>query len=283
MGTAFQSSKILSPSFLRTISENQIGWTKTGLELQKQFTGLARSISESLSAVKFAFPAITEVFAELSEQERKAAILSDSGWLPHKLIPFSQLEGLDSTTTEIDQFLTDFFLQNWSEISANFSERVEAYEVDAEAKRTFAEALRVHEIGAFRSVPRLLFPEFERLGADEVNAGQHERFASLKELRAEFEDLPAGAIFRFENGYPLWKKFESHVYAQCLTEQQIDSAKVDAVPNRHACLHGIVVYNSAKSSFNAIVMADLFFHLVDRLRFFGVDADSVEETSNLLT
>jgi len=42
--------------------------------------------------------------------------------------------------------------------------------------------------------------------------------------------------------------------------------EADPVPNRHAALHGIIVYRSFKNSLNAIFMTDYIFQVVDAVK-----------------
>jgi hypothetical protein len=50
-----------------------------------------------------------------------------------------------------------------------------------------------------------------------------------------------------------------------VTPKNFVDISADAVPNRHAALHGYCVYDNAQSSLNALIMADYMLHLFDQL------------------
>ena len=59
--------------------------------------------------------------------------------------------------------LLTYYTDNWSEVRTQLETRMSSHEIDDEAKATFREALDAHEAGFYRSVSRVLFPEFERM------------------------------------------------------------------------------------------------------------------------
>jgi hypothetical protein len=67
-------------------------------------------------------------------------------------------------------------------------------------------------------------------------------------------------------GIALYLKLEGHLYKRVKKPDEVERAQADAVPNRHASLHGIVVYNTAKSSLNALIMTDFIFHLISQIK-----------------
>lgn len=270
-GKSIRAIRAIDPNLLSAFAELRKRLIDQTPQFQESLTKLAAVINNSFKTIQFAIPAISEVFSKIAEQEKYSKLLADTGWLPHAVIPFEKVEFELKAGRDVSVFMSDLMADDWPRISREFETRVSAYNIDPDAKAAFSESLIVHGIGGFRSVPRLLFPEFERLGADEFHNGQHQKIASLRELRKAFRCLPAGAIFQFENGYSIWRKIEQHVYERCESAEQIKAAKSDPVPNRHACLHGIVTYDSMKSSYNSIVLADLFFHLIDRLKFYSTE------------
>ena len=58
----------------------------------------------------------------------------------------------------------------------------------------------------------------------------------------------------FKVTYGLFQKVPS--------EEDRDRLKQDPVPNRHAAIHGLVVYSSPQNSLNAIFIADYIFRIV---------------------
>jgi hypothetical protein len=48
----------------------------------------------------------------------------------------------------------------------------------------------------------------------------------------------------------------------------------DPVPNRHAAIHGMIVYNSVWHSLNVIFMTDYAFQVVSAIKALGLPAKS---------
>ena len=58
----------------------------------------------------------------------------------------------------------------------------------------------------------------------------------------------------------LSRMFARHLYSNVKAPQRLSEVEADPVPNRHAALHGLVVYASAQASLNALIMAE-YAHL----------------------
>ena len=62
-------------------------------------------------------------------------------------------------------------------------------------------------------------------------------------------------------GLELFGVLINHLYEQVndINRQQFINLPI---PNRHAAIHGLIVYSSMKNSFNTIIMADYIFQIV---------------------
>lgn len=217
------------------------------------------------------------VFARLQAERAKARLVEDEGWLPHETMPFDRLDAAAVAAGEVDALVEAHYVDNWGDVEAAFNASVGGYDIDAEAKATFAEALAAHRQGMFRVAPRLLFPEIERVVSAEFHGGRHYAASSggrrgrpitnLRDLRETIREMPGGEILAHAFAIELLGKLEAHLYER-VEDDAVDVARVaaDPVPNRHASLHGLVVYNSRKSSLNVLIMTDFIFHLVSRLK-----------------
>jgi hypothetical protein len=251
-------------------------WAKIGADIHRSLSSVVQNMAVAQTALNSAFSSLGDVFSEIAKQDKQAKLLESGRWLPHSTMPFHLLTA-DMNPDEVDAIVLQYFAVNWQAVEEAFVGRVCSYAIDEEAKATFREALKAHELGLYRVAPRLLFPELERVGVDEFHDGQHFEVnargkpvgkASLKEIRNIFGKLPAGVTFRFPYGWRLYKKVQSHLYEAVQMSEQISTAKENSVPNRHAALHGIVQYNTPQTSLNAIIMADFMFHLMDRLKYY---------------
>lgn len=239
--------------------------------------GIAAAHIEWSRAAAEAFKPLQDLFARLATKSAKAKLLENCGWLPHETMPLEGLEEAAGASGDVDKLVEAHYIDNWDAVEATLSASVGGYEIDDEAKATFSEALMAHRLGLHRVAPRLLFPEIERVVSVELHDGRHhvttpngrqgKSIASLNDLRETVEEIPAGDVLAYSFAAELLKKLDAHFY-----ERVDDSAEgvakfaADPVPNRHAALHGIVSYNSLKSSLNALIMTDFIFHLVSRMK-----------------
>ncbi|WP_162792194.1 hypothetical protein [Novosphingobium sp. P6W] len=241
---------------------------------------LAENTAKIAQAWKSVLIPLQPVFNRLSEQSAKAKLVEASGWLPHSSTPFHLIDE-DQSTEEVDATIASFYEENWSSIETDFLEAVSDHEIDAEAKACFAEAIKAHKLGLYRTVPRTLFPEIERVAAVEFYDGKRKvktkdgktvGITSLPTIRRDIGSLPAGEVTTYDYGYHLFKKMESHLYEKVGEDPDtIASFEADPVPNRHASLHGIIVYNTAKSSLNALIMAEFLFHMMSRVKTYLIE------------
>lgn len=215
---------------------------------------------------------LSKLLAELAIKERQYERVYEAGWLPHHTTPL-QLIAEDHDEGRIRELLRAHYAADWEQVRSTFEVELNAYDLDCEAKGCFREALDAHEGRRYRTPPKLLFPEIERVVREELYGGDvASALTSQQELRAA-----AGTLAPFElgknsvGGLRLFKKFEQHLYAHVKTPDEIADARADPVPNRHAALHGVVVYSSMQSSLNALIMTDFIFAVVHALKSRGAD------------
>lgn len=205
----------------------------------------------------------------LIEELEISKTIVKSGWLPHATTPeIERHEKHPDNIQMIDEKLTKHYTFYWSEVRQKLSDLVRAHDVDSEAKAAFEEALKCHEAGFYRAVPRLLFPEIERVVRVEWYDGNvAESIASLHRLQDEaenvFADIAAGGGFATVE---LWQRLEAHVYARIKNNDERDAILGNPIPNRHACIHGAVIYSTMKSSINALLIAEFAFQVVSEER-----------------
>jgi hypothetical protein len=216
---------------------------------------------------------IYEGFAWTASSYVMAEKLARTGWLPHYSTPDLMVELGDEAT---DAQIAGHYDANWAEVERAFHQRLAGYNIDDEAKACFREALACHGHKLYRVAPRLLFPEIERVFRSElgevitVNAG-------LKWLREAANSLGSENFIR--TGVltgRLYQAFSDQVYSLAETPDQIARAQADPVPNRHASIHGLVVYNSQKASMNALIIAEFVLLTVSVVRAQSIEMDGIE-------
>ena len=135
------------------------------------------------------------------------------------------------------------------------------------AKATFGEALHSHEAGFYRSVCHVLMPEIERVSRAELHGDRLDRITSQPLLRELAGQLPISAVepdgFL---GLNLFHRLSEHLYEHVDDEGRRRRFAGDPVPNRHAAVHGLVVYSTMQNSLNAVFMADFIFQVISLLK-----------------
>lgn len=232
-------------------------------------------------------PVASRVLSEFGTWNVSSGVLRRAGWLPHYTTPFDLIGECHQSAEAIRGVVLDYYERNWEEVRMRIERRLSAYGVDEEAKMAFHEALKAHEVGLYRCVCRVLFPEVERvfrteLFDDQVGPIPYDKFVrvlvngdrSLDEFVTNgLYDL---AVFghltkavRAKDGKEAGDglvsaddEFIFGLFSKVANEEDRARLRSDQVPNRHAAMHGLVVYSSQQNSLNAIFMADYVFQIV---------------------
>ncbi len=210
-------------------------------------------------AVKWG-PVVTQVTRANCQAER----LKLSGWLPHPSTPIGLTDECGDDRELLRKRVGEFYRTGWPSVKERMLQSVDRYDVDAESKDAFREALSAHEAGMYRCVCRVLFPEIERLARIELHAGETQSsITSQRKLRAKagelgMSELELGGFL----GLMLYERLERHLYAQAETEDARRAFENDPVPNRHCALHGLVSYRTAQNSLNTLFMVDYIFQVI---------------------
>ena len=254
---------------------------------------LLQPLTETLASLATVAAPFVQAAARGMERWDTAEYLLKRGWVPNHTTPFAvppsgrRMRGRRHQATDFAAGTTTpgyrlaYYTDNWPEVRASLESRMSSLDIDDEAKATFREALDAHEGGLYRCVSRLLFPEFERVfrGAlFEGRAGQiqyHEFVTRLTGDAANLEladFLTAGiqdmVLFKYltegvrnsnasgNRSTGAEPKYEPGL-AVGVNETNVERAKQNPIPTRHAVAHGLVAYSSQQSSLNAIFIAGL--------------------------
>jgi hypothetical protein len=238
-----------------------------------------RTFDEFNERLTRAFAPFAGQFAEFIKRfaaiERQSRLLDQAGFLPHVTTPLHLIEECAGDAARLSDLMERYYRDNWPEIRGMLIARVEGYAVDDEAKQAFREALTAHGHGHYRLVCRGLFPEVERIARIELCDGalQNVTHAAEKPKQAtRFLQEIAGELGLSETepqGYfalGLFRRLTDHLYVRVEDEAQRKRMEADAVPNRHAAVHGLVVYRSFKNSLNTLFMTDYVFQIVNAVK-----------------
>ena len=188
-----------------------------------------------------------------------------TGWLPYHTVSIAYVEKCGKDMPLLERRLSAFYKENWSDIRQDIESRIVGYHISEDAKATFREALSAHELGHYRCVCRVLFPEIEqgfRVHFFDDKAGQIRKDELLDRLNRNTSlknFMPREAY-----GWILFARLAGHLYEK-VDDENRTRFQQDFVPNRHAALHGLVVYSTHKHSMNMIIMADYIFQVLTSL------------------
>jgi hypothetical protein len=235
-------------------------------EVSKSFDieGLSSSIKKLVEEFSSWVEDNFDNFENFAYEAYLQILFSSSGWLLHYTTPFHLIHN-DLDQAGLSFILEDYYKNNWTSIRNKIEHKLEKLNIDDEAKETFREALSVHQNGFYRATTTLLFPEIERLFRKILMNGSLNQFASLKEAR---EVLSNTNFPNFNDGYRRTIFSQAiniyyHTYAPVKTLEDISKFELDSVPNRHACIHGLVKYKSMHTSLNSLFLAEFVYEFFD--------------------
>lgn len=241
-------------------------------------TDFGAKLVQFVEGIKAVGAALVQGFVTLYGHVKKGELIEESGWLPHYTSPFDKI-AIEDAKADVAALLERHYKENWLDVKAQFIAKLATYDVDDEAKETFLEALELHEIGHYRPVVRLLFPEIERAARKELFPHWNKSLTSLKELRdAARNSLGLSTFGSIEYSWHLFHQMSEHLY-EYVNHDPLSVTKYenDPVPNRHASLHGIIVYKSVNNSLNAIIMTEMMFVIISDLKKKVAEMDEAQE------
>ena len=203
----------------------------------------------------------------LARLEQHNDALEKSGWLPHHSTPFELVDACNGDSEALCRTLLQFYEEHWPEVRQQIERRLVDYELDDEANATFREALNAHESGYYRCVCRVLPPEVERIARIELHGGKGKNISSQPILRRRAGTVRISSIKPHGlRGLNLLRRLQTHVYRTVHPKADRNRFEQDPVPNRHAALHGLVVYASMQNSLNSIFITEYIFQLISALK-----------------
>ena len=203
---------------------------------------------------------LSETLAPLREQ----AQFEDTGWFPHSTFPRDLLNSHGFDACSGGNILA-YYRDNWTKVRQAIEKELSAYHVDRDAKEAVRQALIAHEEGLYRLVPTALFVEIER--AVRVNLCDDEigTISVKKRLVDMVGQLPLSALPDGILGFVGFSQLNHHLYENIRTVDARNRFLDASIPNRHAVIHGLVIYSSEKSSLNAIFVAMYVFRVLTLL------------------
>lgn len=271
-------------------------WLVSSPLFQKSVERLAEMVDRETPRLrKFmetAVPVLTAVLSEIEKWNISSDVLAKAGWLPHYTMPFEAIAKSDGNEDQISATILEYYARNWENVREHTESRLADYKIDAEAKATFKEALDAHESGLHRCVCRVLFPEIERvlftelfggiLGSEPITYDKYIR--TLAGDNRSIEDFIVDGLYDLSVFGQITKavrendrqnRGEEHlsekdetifgIFSSVRNEERRELLTRNPIPNRHAAMHGLVIYSSPQHSLNTIFLADYMFGIVSRI------------------
>ena len=225
--------------------------------LSRAVAGIARSIE--LPRI------ISRRFTETLAPFRVKAQFEESEWFPHSTFPRQLLEGICNHEYS-DEIVLAYYRRNWSTVSQVIEKELSECHVDRDAKEAVRQALIAHEQGLFQLVPSSLFTAIERAVRVCLHGDKVCSISVKKRLVNLVGALPLSVLPDGLLAFVGFTQLSHHVYENIHTDDIRERFLDASIPNRHAAIHGLVIYSSEKSSLNAIFVAMYVFQILTVLK-----------------
>lgn len=223
----------------------------TALDLEGFVLGLNRLWQRSSAWVDRNGDWLSVLGIELME----GYLLEKSGWLPFfdVDVPADIIEDPEAVSAFIEKAYRD----QWPAARAQFESAAARIQLITPTTEIFRQALDLHEAGHYRAVCCMIFPQIERVLRREYNVPPEGRMAQLRPFRDSLMSaIPLRGAGNQQIGTIwLFKILESHLFEHVDNEADLARFTASPIPNRHACIHGLVDYNSYQSSINSLIIA----------------------------
>ena len=236
---------------------NKLRWTVTQATQLPNLTSLQNQIA-GLSRIPTFTPIIRPNIFETPAWILEADRLENTGWFPHSTFPRHLLErNVDDSS--LDELVLSYYRDNWASIRQIIEDELSKCDVERDTKETLREALHAHEQGLYRLVPSSLFSVIERAVRVHLCANRFGSISVNELLGDRIGNLPMSMLPYGSFGYVGYTQLSRHLYENIHNETTRKRFVAASVPNRHATIHGLVIYSSEKSSLNAIFVAMYVF------------------------
>ena len=243
------------------------------------FGVVQRAIAESTYPVTQLTSRWSHIVFEKLAPFRISGRFHRSGWFPHNTFP-THLLAHDNDDALTDKAVLRYYSANWAMVRRVIERELSLCHVDDEAKQTLRQALIAHEEGLYRLVPSSLFPMIERAVRVCLFGDRLGTTSMMNQLAIKLGELPVTALPYGALGFVGYSQLSHHLYENIYTDSAREHFLLAPVPNRHATIHGLVAYNSEKSSLNAIFIAMYMFRALSVLQFRQIQVPRCQYSSS---
>ena len=210
---------------------------------------------------------------EFLDTKSRALLFEHSGWFPHSTFPTEIFdEGLNEE--ELDERVLAYYRVNWTQIHKAIEYELSGYLIAEREKRVLGQALIAHGNGLFDLVSPTLFSEVERAVRVHFYENKVGHFSVVQQIKSRLKEMPVSVFPDRLTGYFTFEIFSRQLYASIRTDAERERFSCLSLPNRNAIIHGLLDYESEKSSLNSIFIASYVFQLITAIK--------IEETKELI-
>lgn len=218
-----------------------------------------------------------ETMLNLIGQFVEGSALDATGWLPHPILASIKFDVFQDSN--LRQAVEDHYRANWNCLRTELLAGASEAAVDQKAKNVFTDALTLHELGHYRAVCRLIFPELERMVRQQLMRQRRGSATTLKELRRRLGQLPASEHTSDprDRALYLFAALETHLFEEIKSEEALQKFEASGIPNRHACVHGLIDYSTYQNSLNMLILAGYCYSAIGKLEAPRQDVEAASQ------
>ena len=257
----------------RTFATSQIAQSLTAAHRLIATSGIVQSlnaahqITASTTVTRSALLTSTvgrRLFETLAPFEERFRF-EEVGWFPHSTFP-RHLWNWNGDETYSDEMILTHYRKNWSRVSHVIRNELASCDVDFDAKEAIRQALIAHENGLYQLVPPALFAAIEGAVRVCLNDDRVGSISVKDQLLKRVGRLPLFVLPDGTLAIVGFAQLSHHLYENIYTDDVRERFLEASIPNRHAAIHGLVIYSSEKSSLNAIFVAMYVFQILTVLK-----------------
>jgi hypothetical protein len=232
-------------------------WRKrpAGVAIPSAFLDLCR-IESDMADQPISGPMMTfmALFGDVLALHEQAARMREAGWLPHPVLPISDLVGPEKDLEKIRAAIDAHVEKQRDEIYAALTARFSGYALEAYTCQIGMEAISAHRAGLYRLVVPAVFPEIERCGRTMLHLGVNKKGkAVIDQLIERIKRLPLSELDAFLAMEAI-KLMEEQMYTGIRSREDVE--RFQELPHRHGSQHGLSMYERSRDGLNAIFLLD---------------------------
>jgi hypothetical protein len=190
---------------------------------------------------------------------KQADHLTDSGWIPHPVLPIKDLVGEDTGSESISERVQLFVDNQREKIYEVMVNRFSAYTIPKDTLALCKAVIQAHRLELFPLIVPAIFAEIESCARASLGISTKQRGKKIIDnFVARINDLPASTFDIVQ--FPTLMLLEDFIYSPIHSDTEI------YFPNRHGSQHGLIRFNTGRHCLNAIFLLDFVLQSCDAIQ-----------------